>query len=123
LVSIERKHKHKLNTITVLDQEKIMANDDLHVLNLKEKDIEIRVSVFVDISALISSLTHQFVVRPLLIRMKSKSVRILSCTKSSKYQRIRSTHKCLPLKIKSIPNSYPTSIKTSMINCVNQMKR
>ncbi len=59
---------------------------------------------------------------PLLIRMKRESVRILSCTKSSKYQRIRSTRTCYLLMIKSIQNSYPTSIKTSMINCVNQMK-
>jgi hypothetical protein len=71
-----------------------MANDDLHVLNLKEKDIEIGVSVFFDTNALISSLTHHFVVRLLLIRMKNKSIMILSCTKSSKYQRIRSTCKC-----------------------------
>ena len=84
LVSIERKHKCELNTITKLEREKIIAKDDLHALNLKEKDIEIGVSVFFDTIALISSLTHHFVVRLLLIRMKSKSLTILSCTKSSK---------------------------------------
>jgi hypothetical protein len=59
--------------------------------------------------------------RPLLIRMKSESIRILICTKISKYQRMRSTRKCYLLMIKSIQNSYPTSIKTSMITCVNQI--
>ena len=40
LVSIEREHKRKLNTITKLEQENNMATDDLHALNVKEKELK-----------------------------------------------------------------------------------
>ncbi len=64
LVATERKHKREVNTITKLEREKLTAKDDLHELDLEKKNNEISVSSSINIIALISSITHSFVIRP-----------------------------------------------------------
>jgi hypothetical protein len=44
----------------------MIAKEDLHALDLEKKNNEIKVSAFIDIIAIISTISHKFIVRPLL---------------------------------------------------------
>ncbi len=58
------KHKREVNTITNMARADLTAKDDLHALELEEKNKEISVSPSIHIIAPISTLTHNFVIRP-----------------------------------------------------------
>jgi hypothetical protein len=64
LMAAERKHNGVVNTITKLEQEHMTARGDLHAVELEEKNNEISVSPSFNTVALLSSITHSFVVRP-----------------------------------------------------------
>jgi hypothetical protein len=64
VTAIEIKHKREVNTITNMARADLTAKDDLHALELEEKNKEISVSPSIDIIAPLSPLTHNFVIRP-----------------------------------------------------------
>jgi hypothetical protein len=64
LAAAVMKHKRVVNTITKLERVNITAKDDLHAMDLEKKNNEINVSPSFNIIALLSSITHNFVVRP-----------------------------------------------------------
>ena len=53
-----------MNTITNMARADLTAKDDLHALELEEKNMEISVTPSIDIIAPLSPLTHNFVIRP-----------------------------------------------------------
>jgi hypothetical protein len=64
LAAAVMKHKRVVNTITKLERANMTAKDDLHAMELEKKNNEISVSLSFNIIALLSSITHNFVVRP-----------------------------------------------------------
>jgi hypothetical protein len=64
LAATERKHKGVVNTITKLKREHMTAKDDLHAVELEEQNNGISVSPSFNTVAFLSSITHNFVVRP-----------------------------------------------------------
>ena len=61
----EIKHKLDVTTITNMAREDLTAKDDCHALELERKDKKLGVSPSINfIIALLSSITHNFVVRP-----------------------------------------------------------
>ncbi len=64
VMATEMKHKREVNTITNMARADLTAKDDLHALELEEKNKEISVSPSMDIIVSLSPLTHNFVIRP-----------------------------------------------------------
>ena len=64
MAATEKKHKCVVNIITKCERATITAKDNLHALDIEKKDKEISVSLSFDIVALLSSITHNFFVRP-----------------------------------------------------------
>ncbi len=66
MAAAEKKHKRVVNIITKRERATITTKDNLHALDIEKKDKEISVSLSFDIVALLSSITHNFFVRPKL---------------------------------------------------------
>jgi hypothetical protein len=64
VMATEIKHKREVNTITNMARADLTTKDDLHALELEEKNKEISVSLSINIIAPLSPLTHNFVIRP-----------------------------------------------------------
>ena len=64
LAAAVMKHKRVVNTITKLERVNITAKDDLHAMDLEKKNNKISISPSFNIITLLSSITHNFVVRP-----------------------------------------------------------
>jgi hypothetical protein len=64
LAAAVMKHKRVVNTITKLERAYMTAKDDLHAMDLEKKNNKISVSPSFNIIALLSSINHNFVVRP-----------------------------------------------------------
>ncbi len=64
VMATEIKHKREVNTITNMARADLTAKDDLHALELEEKNEEISVNPSIDIIVPLSPLTHNFVIRP-----------------------------------------------------------
>jgi hypothetical protein len=64
LAAAVMKHKRVVNIITKLKRANMTAKDDLHAMDLEKKNNEISVSLPFNIIALLSSITHNFVVGP-----------------------------------------------------------
>lgn len=64
MAAAEKKHKRVVNIITKRERATITAKDNLNASDIEKKDKEISVSLSFDIVALLSSITHNFVVRP-----------------------------------------------------------
>jgi len=64
MAAAEKKHKPVVNIITKRERTTITAKDNLHALDIEKKNMKISVSLSFDIVSLLSSITHNFFVRP-----------------------------------------------------------